>query len=156
MNVIKYTIRGERIKIKGPKKSCLNMTMICILAIGFVCFQLPFVTYNGKSGHFLETFKSSLEKDKSCWINWDKSQLKPQRVFDERSKNYKELDDGCWKVTQNESNFFDSINSWFQNQLSANGFLFQLTVVQLQVGTSNCFKCFKAEAFSTKTFTCSL
>ena len=48
MNVIKYTIRGERIKIKGPKKSCLNMTMICVLAIAFVCFQLPFVTYNGE------------------------------------------------------------------------------------------------------------
>ena len=65
--------------------------------------------------HFWKGLKRFLEKDKSCWINWDKSQLKPQRVFDERSKNYKELDDGCWKVTQNESNFFDSLNSWFQN-----------------------------------------
>ena len=48
MNVIKYTIRGERIKIKGSRKLCQNMAMICILAIAFVCFQLPFVSYNGQ------------------------------------------------------------------------------------------------------------
>ena len=48
MNVIKYTIRGERIKVKGFKKKTIHMALMCTGATLFVCFQLPFVTYNGQ------------------------------------------------------------------------------------------------------------
>lgn len=130
MNVIKYTIRGERIKVKGFRKKCMHMAMICTGAISFVCFQLPFVSYNGQfflhrgTLHCIHhAHNLCIEEDGSCWINWDKSQLRPQRVFKKTTRNYKDLEESCWtrlleRKMLNESQLFDSLNAWFQNNSS--------------------------------------
>lgn len=64
-----------------------------------------------------------IEEDGSCWINWDKSQLRPQQVFDNTTRNYKDLQENCWerlmvRKLQNVSDLFDSRNPRFQNTSS--------------------------------------
>ena len=79
------------------------------------CFLPP-----GISQHADNLF---IEEDGSCWINWDKSQLRPQRVFKKTTRNYKDLEESCWtrlleRKMLNESELFDSLNAWSQNNSS--------------------------------------
>ena len=83
------------------------------------CFLPP-----GISQHADNLF---IEEDGSCWINWDKSQLRPQQVFDNTTRNYKDLQENCWerlmvRKMQNESDLFDSRNPRFQNKSSLSSF----------------------------------
>ena len=91
---------------------------ICLFPTTFRCIQRSVFFYLTVHAH-----NPFIEEDGSCWINWDKSQLRPQRVFKKTTRNYKDLEEGCWtrlleKKMLNESELFDSLNAQFQNNLS--------------------------------------